>query len=75
MCQTIQSTSLVVDSCRNFLVDIHILQIKEMMQRRKKIRVTVFLNVVFLKDSAHKNIDVILTFPRVLVYDCSQDKD
>ena len=29
VCQTIQSTSLVVDSCRKFLVDIHILQIKE----------------------------------------------
>ena len=26
VCQTIQSTSLVVDSCRKFQVDIHILQ-------------------------------------------------
>ena len=37
--------------------------------------VVVSLNVIFLKDSAYKNIEVILTLPRVLMYGCSQDKD
>ena len=34
VCQTIQSASLVVDSCRKFLVDIHILQIRKRQPTR-----------------------------------------
>lgn len=37
--------------------------------------VTISPHVVFLKDSTHKNILVILTSPRILMSGCSQDKD